>query len=246
MNKFIASLQFITILPIGKKNIYDPKGMIQFFPLVGIILGLMLAGLDLVFLKFWPAPIAALLDVIFLIIITGAFHLDGLGDSADGLLGHRPLKKVLLIMKDSRIGVMALVVILSSLAIKWGGILSLEPGLNRSLFLIIIPSYARAGMLFGIKFLEYGRPEGGTGHDLFQEELKPSSFWGLLLPMIISIPLGLRGLYLFALFMLFNAIILFFYKRRMNCITGDMLGAMCELLEALLFLFISITIQSWN
>jgi len=176
MKKLISAIQFLTILPVGKPKIFDAKGMIPFFPVVGIILGLMVAIFDSLALMLWSKQVVAVLDVIFLVVLTGSFHLDGLGDTADGLFGHRPKEKALAIMKDSRIGVMGLVAIVCGLAIKWGGIMGLDA--HRSLLLIIIPAYARGGMIFGIKFLKYGRPEGGTGHAFFGKTLKLSAFWG--------------------------------------------------------------------
>jgi len=121
MRGFAAAIRFITIIPLGRSGIYDPRGMIPYFPAVGLMVGLLLALVDMAALALWSPAVASVIDVFFLVLITGAFHLDGLGDSADGLLGHRPVEKVLTIMKDSRIGVMGLVAIVSALAIKWGG-----------------------------------------------------------------------------------------------------------------------------
>ena len=141
--------------------------MVPFFPVVGIILGTMLSIFDQAALRLWSEPVVAVLDVCLLIVLTGALHLDGLGDTADGLLGHRPREEALAVMKDSRIGVMGLSAIIVGLSIKWAGIMSL--GAHRSLLLVIVPAYARGGMLFGMRFLEYGRPDGGTGHAFFKD-----------------------------------------------------------------------------
>jgi adenosylcobinamide-GDP ribazoletransferase len=237
MRKLIAALQFITILPMGKQKKFDPKGMVLYFPIVGTILGAMVSLFDLAITRFWPQPVVALLDVIFLVLITGAFHLDGLGDTADGLYGHREKEAALAIMKDSRIGVMGLVAIICGLSIKWAGITSLSE--YRSLFLIVIPAYARASMLFGMRFLEYGRTEGGTGKPFFENRIKPSCFLGMLLPVVISLYLGWRAILLNGVFVFLVVVILFFYKKKVNCITGDMLGAMTEVTEAGLFLAVS-------
>jgi adenosylcobinamide-GDP ribazoletransferase len=84
---FISAVQFITILPLGKTESFEPEKMIPFFPLVGILLGLLLAAFDTMVVRFWTPPVVALLDIILLAVLTGAFHIDGLGDAADGLLG---------------------------------------------------------------------------------------------------------------------------------------------------------------
>jgi adenosylcobinamide-GDP ribazoletransferase len=236
MRGFISALQFLTIIPIGKHGTFDAKRMVPFFPVVGLILGVLLAIFDQLVLRLWPAPVAALLDVVFLAIITGALHIDGLGDTADGLYGNWPREKALTIMKDSRTGVMGLVAIVVGLSLKWGGIMCLDA--HRGLFLVIVPAYARGGMIAGIRFLEYGRPDGGTGHALFNEPLHPFAFMGLILPVFLSFFSGWRGIWLNFLFVLLTISILFFYKKRIGCITGDMLGAMAEILESMLFLLV--------
>jgi adenosylcobinamide-GDP ribazoletransferase len=238
MRYFISAIQFITILSLGKTNIYDPPKMIPFFPSVGLLLGILLALFDHVVLQVWSPPVASLLDVIFLAILTGAFHIDGLGDTADGLYGQRPKEKALAIMKDSRLGTMGLVAIMFGLSTKWAGISGLVA--NRSLLLIIVPAYARSAMLFGIRFFDYGRPGGGTGSDFFKEKLKLSAFWGMIIPVVLSGLLGWKAIGLNVSFAVITATILLYYKKRLGCITGDMLGAMTEITESALFLLISI------
>jgi adenosylcobinamide-GDP ribazoletransferase len=237
MRNLISALQFITILPLGKAQSFEPPKMVPYFPLVGIFLGLLVAGFDTIVVRFWAPPVVALLDIILLAVLTGAFHIDGLGDTADGLLGPRSRDKALEIMKDSRIGAMGLVAILFGLAIKWGGIASLDA--HRSIFLIIVPAYARAAILFGMRYLPYGRPDG-TGKPFFHKKLSWRHFWGLLLPIGLSLILGFKAIWLNLLFAVIVGSILIFYKRRMGCITGDMLGAMTEVTESGLFLMASI------
>ena len=233
MRNLISAIQFITILPLGKAQTFDPPKMVPYFPLVGILLGLLVAAFDTMVIRLWTPPVAALLDIILLAVLTGAFHIDGLGDTADGLLGSRPRDKALEIMKDSRVGAMGLVAIVFCLGLKWGGIAGLNA--HRSLILIIVPAYARAGILFGMRFLPYGRQDG-TGKPFFDQNLSSKHFWGLILAVGLSLALGLKAVWLNLAFAIIIASILFFYKKRMGCITGDMLGAMTELAEAGLFL----------
>jgi|TARA_B100001971_G_C18102806_1_gene489817 adenosylcobinamide-GDP ribazoletransferase len=239
MKNLLSAIQFLTILPVGKLEKYGPRGIAPFFPIVGILLGVMVAAFDTAVSHFWPLSVVSLLDVVFLVVITGALHLDGLGDAADGLLGHRPVDRALAIMKDSRIGVMGLIVIICMLSIKWGGIMSLTD--NRSLLLVVIPAYARGSMIFGTRFLRYGRPDNkGLGRPLFENRLKVSAFLGLLIPVGLSFFLGSSGIWLNLIFMALTAAILLYYHWRVECITGDMLGAMTEVMESMLFLLISV------
>ena len=236
MRNLIAALQFITILPLGRVESFDPPKMVPFFPLVGILLGLLLALFDSVAIRFWTPPVAALLDVILLAVLTGALHIDGLGDTADGLLGPRSREQALEIMKDSRIGTMGLVAIVFGLALKWAGIAGLDS--YRGLLLIIVPAYARAGILFAVRLLPYGR-SAGIGKPFFDQQLTAKGFWGLGFPIGFSLILGLKAIWLNLAFAVIAGMIILFYKKRMACITGDMLGAMVEITEAGLFLMIS-------
>lgn len=239
MNGFFSALQFITILPIGKNKAYDAVGMIPCFPLVGLAIGVLLAVFDHMAMALWTKNGVAVLDVVFLIVITGAFHLDGLGDTADGLFSHRSKERVLEIMKDSRVGAMGLVAIVCGLALKWAGLSSLpDPGWQRILMLVLVPAFARSSLLFGIRFLDYGRDEG-TGKAHFDEKLSVSSFRWVLIPIGLSLFLGFRGVGLNGMFALAVWAILVFYKRTLGCITGDMLGAMVEVTESVLFLYLT-------
>ncbi len=239
-----SAIMFITILPAGKGNEFSATGMIRFFPVVGLILGFLLLVFDFLASMVWQPGVVALLDVLVLVALTGAFHLDGLGDAADGLFSHRSKERALEIMKDSRTGMMGLVAVFCGLAVKVAGIYSVKTvcsPFETALLLLIVPAYARAGMLVGIRYFKYGRG-AGTGHDLFEKKLPLSDFIWFLIPFLISWLLGYRMVLLNALFALSLLLILFFYKKKMGCITGDMLGAMCEVTEAVLFLGVSTTL----
>ncbi len=234
-----SAIMFITILPAGRGNTFSPTGMIRFFPVVGLMAGLLLALVDTVASLLWPLPVVALVDVLLLVGVTGAFHLDGLGDAADGLFSHRSRERALEIMKDSRTGMMGLVAIFCVLSLKIAGIYAAKTvctGGSFLLLLIIVPAYARGGMLFGIRYLQYGRKNTGTGHDLFEKRLPLKDFIWMGIPLFFSLFLGGRGFMLNLFFTGTVFLMLWFYQKKMECITGDMLGAMTEVTEAMLFL----------
>jgi len=234
MNRLRAAISFMTILPTGRPVPFTPTAMIPMFPVVGLIIGGLLALFDQLALRIFPHPVGAVLDVLFLISITGALHVDGLGDTADGIFSHRSRERTMEIMKDSRLGTMGLVAIVCILAIKASSLAVIGP--HRFIALMVIPAYARAGLLFGIRYLPYGRPEGGTGADFFKTPLPFSSFIWLLPPVCLSLLIGARCFLVNALFAGTVAGMILFYKRTLNCMTGDMLGAMVEVTEAVLFL----------
>ncbi len=234
-----TAIQFLTILPVGRNDSFKAERMLPFFPVVGLLIGGMLVGIDWLACLLWPRSVASLLDVLFLIWITGALHLDGVGDTADGLYGRRTKDETLAIMKDSRLGAMGSIAIVSIIVLKWASIASIVEG--RMLVLLAVPIFGRCSQLLGIRSLPYGRSEG-LGKSFVDAPLKWHGFLTILIPVILSVFLGITGLFLMTGFIVFSAIILFYYKKRLGCITGDMLGAMCEVCEAGLFLLAALTI----
>lgn len=214
--------------------------MISHFPLVGLLIGTLTALFDTVFRCFWSSGIVSFLDLSLLILLTGALHLDGLSDTADGIFSHRAKDKILDIMKDSRVGVMGVVSLIVILGIKWCGLASLET--QRTLLIILIPAYSRASSLIGFSSLPYGRPEGGLGKPFFQEPIPLKRFWPFVLLIIFSVFLGWRGLFLNLFFGIIIILFLIFIKKRLGYLTGDILGAMIEVTEALLFLTMTLPI----
>ncbi len=234
MNGFFASLQFITAIPLGKPQPFDPKAIIAHFPLVGLSIGILLALFDLAAATLWPPLVASALDVLLLTIVTGAFHLDGLADMTDGLYGHRDRETRLAIMKDSRVGAMGLVAVSCLLLTKTLALGAVEQ--LRFLSLLVVPAYARSAMMFGMRFLPYARGESGTGSAFFETPLSLADFRFVVLPLFFSLFLGWRGIILNLTFALTLTVLLYVYRKKMEGITGDMLGAMVEIVEAALFL----------
>ena len=238
MNALIACLQFITAVPLGKPRPFDAKGIITCFPLAGLAIGITLALFDLIAATLWPPLVAAILDAALLAAVTGALHLDGLADTADGLYGRRERDKALAIMKDSRVGAMGLVAVCLLLLTKAAALGHIDQG--RFLALMIVPAYARSAMMFGIRFLPYARGKEGTGSAFFDTPLSALDFRYLALPVFLSLFLEWRGILLNLVFIAGTAALIWFYRRRLNGITGDLLGAMTEILEASLFLVVCV------
>lgn len=233
-----SAIQFLTILPCGAGGRFDPRGTMALFPIGGLLIGALLVVVDLVARMFLAPPAVAVVDVVALVLITGALHLDGLADTADGLYGRRPAEKALAIMKDSRIGSIGMVAVACCLAVKWAGLSgSTHPPIA---WLLLIPAFARSTVLVGIRWLPYGRPDGGTGYAFFQQRLRLWDHWAVALPLILAVVLlGWSAVWLVTGCIVLTAAILLYYRYKINCITGDMLGAMIELSEAGLFLMMA-------
>ncbi|MBS3921456.1 MAG: adenosylcobinamide-GDP ribazoletransferase, partial [Deltaproteobacteria bacterium] len=107
MKDFLRAISFLTILPVGKSLSFGEKELARsmaFFPLVGLVIGLLLA-LGYYLLSFLlPKAIVLWLTIGFLVFLTRGLHLDGFADTIDGLASGGSREKILEVMRDSRIG----------------------------------------------------------------------------------------------------------------------------------------------
>lgn len=125
---FLSALSFLTRLPlpgflhtnIDKETVRDDfRRSIYWFPAAGIILGFLLALFDILLGFFFPPPLASGLLLALYVIMTGGLHLDGLMDSADGLLSGRAAEKIPEIMRDSTSGAFAVIAVLLYIILKF-------------------------------------------------------------------------------------------------------------------------------
>ena len=122
LNLFYLALSFFTRLPVPKTMRYSEELLNKanrYFSLVGLLTGLLLVLSYSFFCLLLPINIAVLLTMAVSLLITGAFHEDGLADMADGIGGAFSVEKRLVIMKDSRIGTYGAVTLLMALLLKF-------------------------------------------------------------------------------------------------------------------------------
>ncbi len=238
----ISAMQFLTIIPLGPTQRFEAHKALPLFPICGLIIGGLLATVDYLGAAVWPHPAVAVVDVVFLTVITGALHLDGLADTADGLYGRRTTERALAIMKDSRIGAIGMVAVVCCLAIKWAGLSSLQTDVQplRPFWLCLVPALSRSTVMFAVRLLPYGRPDGGTGSSFFQHPMRHIDYWPLGLLAIIMLSTDAWGAVWIGIGVAsLTATLLLYYRIKINCITGDMLGAMIEVTESGLFLLLA-------
>ena len=125
---FVAAVRFLTRLPVpGPPTRGDQiSRSVGWFPLVGALVGLATAGVHVLGLGLWPAPLAAVLAVAFGLMLTGGFHEDGATDAADGLGGGWTRERMLEIMKDSRIGAYGAMALWVLLSFRWAALVALD------------------------------------------------------------------------------------------------------------------------
>jgi adenosylcobinamide-GDP ribazoletransferase len=179
----------------------------------------------------FPASLASVMVVVLLLAASGGFHMDGLSDTADGLLSSRPKERILEIMKDSHIGAMGVIAIVGVLLLKVTALAVIgEADVWRAVFLM--PVAGRCALVIGVGTLPPARPEDGLGR-LFCEKRSPLlAFWAAgLLAAAGWFTWQSIGLIATAITLL--VIVAFSLKcyGKIGGATGDTLGATCELAE---------------
>jgi adenosylcobinamide-GDP ribazoletransferase len=232
MRAFLIALQFLTILPIRVRGSYQQKDYTRallFFPTVGLIIGLIISSVGLLPLPY-PKSVIIILTLIVSFLITGGLHLDGLADTCDGFYGQKPKERRLEIMKDSAIGVMGALGLISIILLK-GAFLFMVPVELWFSTLILMTLCGRASMILGAALSSYAR-ESGTGQ-LFIGKVRLSILiLSIGFTLMVSIALlQIKGLILCGLLLFPITIFLLISKIKIGGMTGDTLGALNEIIE---------------
>jgi len=158
----ITAFAFLTRLPIRAGAITDRDlgRSVGFFPLVGLVLGLLAAGLAYAFIEFFTPLMVAVLLAAASALLTGGLHLDGLSDLFDGLAGGQgDRERTLAIMRDSRIGAQGAVAVVLVLVAKIAAMSVLVE--NRQYAgLVAVPVISRFAVAPAIVLFPYTRQEG--------------------------------------------------------------------------------------
>lgn len=237
MTGFSLAWQFLTIFPWkGKAGEARPDLLgrsMAFYPIIGLIIGLILWGAFLLFSRVFPRPLADGLTILFLVIITGALHLDGLADTCDGLALGRTPEERRRIMKDHRVGTFGALGLILILGIKFLGLGAL-PGPWVGKALMVVLAVSRWSMVKLAYFMPYARKEGGLGL-VFKEHLKARAFaaaTGFTLAGSVLL-LGWRGIAVMLAVGIFSLGLRHFFEKKVDGFTGDVLGGANELNEVL-------------
>jgi len=233
MTSFLLALQFLTIVPLKINDVSEKKiaWAMVFFPLVGLILGLTLSGINaLLLILNFPALAVNIILVVALIAITGGMHMDGLSDTSDAFLSGKPRDEMLAIMRDSHIGVMGVLSIVSVILLKVGLLISVAAPL-KIIALILACVLSRWSSALAIFLFPYARKDGKAR--IFTEGMNLNIF-ALSSIMVILFAFAiwrLKGM--FALLIVAGCVYLGgrFSNRKIGGITGDTLGAAIELTE---------------
>lgn len=242
MKSLRLAISFLTVLPVAPAQT-GPMGPARaYFPLVGLGLGGLLAGLDLAARQVLPPPVVGALLVAALLVLTRALHTEGFLDSCDGLLGGRDRESRLAILRDSHVGAFAVVGGVSLVLLKWTLLVGI-PETERIGLLVLFPCLSRFAMVATMFAFPYARSSGlGTA---FQVGARWRQLGVALLTAAVAAGLLLRfsGLVLLAIAAVVALGLGLWFRRSLGGMTGDTYGATNEVAEVTVLLAGLILIQ---
>lgn len=239
---FFSAIKYFTRIPIPDKWCkYSPEVMQKitvFLPLIGVIVGLFTYAVFYLLIQLFNPNISSVLTIMATILITGAFHHDGLADVADGFGGGWNKEQVLRIMKDSSTGAYGAIAVCLSILLLYTLILSFPID---KLFLAIVFSavISRSFSTTTVFFGDYARSDDSSRASEIAKKMSFVEFCLSLTPVFILVFINWRVMIaIIASFIVWLFMFLYF-KKRIGGYTGDCLGAIQQITElvSLLTLF---------
>ena len=233
MNVFLLMIQLFTKVPVKKEIAFEEKKFsrgVIFFPLIGLIMGMIISLPTYLAELYFGREVSALIMIISSAAVTGALHLDGLADTMDGILSARNRDKMLLIMKDSRIGTHGVLALIFTILVKYQFLLLVED----SLFMFMVIALPVAGRsVLGVMLLRsrYAREDGLGNLFIGKTEDLLSSASGVIGMFIIYALLGINGIAAFGITLLITALFRWRLDKILGGLSGDTLGAINEVAE---------------
>lgn len=249
MKPFFSALGFLTTIPVPINWVGDEKTMARsmpFFPVVGCIIGGITGAVAWLCCRYVAADfVSAVLISLVPALLSGGLHLDGLSDSADGLLSARTKERMLEIMKDSNVGAMGVLVLVFTLLLKVGLLAHLIGHLTLAApIAALMPLAGRCTFSVMMTTVPYARTDGLGGY--FWQRSPLTVIWSMgILGGLGYLLLGVPGIVSTIVVLIFAVGFSVYCSRRIGGGTGDTLGALCELSEIafLCAAMISLTVQ---
>ncbi len=259
MKKLLLVFQFLTIIPVKQIRDVSDKEMgsaTVFFPLVGVMEGVLYVVLAALFLKVFPTELTNGLLVLVMVIVNGGLHLDGLADTFDAIASRGDKEKKLMVMKDSTVGPTGVIAIVLALLLKYLLLNALFFNLSLvtyHLSLFLMPVFSRWVMVTAAFHGEPAR-EDGLGnvfikHTGVKEIITATiltllfSFFALIIVDIQYSIFNIQLLTVLFVLYIFSLIAVRFGNKNFDGMTGDTLGAVHEI-STLLFLLTVLLMNS--
>lgn len=231
MSSFFAALQFLTLFPCPTRIDYANTEVGRsaiFFPVIGLILGSILVLVNFLLEPFASAGLSSAILVSLLAFMTRGLHLDGVGDTFDGLGAGNDRNRILSVMDDSHTGVFGFVAIVLVLSLKIQALASMDVDRWRTLLVaLILGRWAVVLLAYRSKAAKDGLGSRLTDH-LQTKHFLIATLLTLLL--VAAIWRG-NGIAMMAWVAIFTTASKSYFHRRLGGVTGDTLGAVEELSE---------------
>jgi adenosylcobinamide-GDP ribazoletransferase len=238
LREFLIALTFLTRIPLPAPKVEvtseEFSRSYRYYPLVGLVIGLLLWLLAKALTLYFPPLVLGALLLVAELILTGGLHLDGFMDSMDGLLSARSPERILEIMKDSRIGAHACMALVGLLLLKFALLSSLTP--THFSILLVMPMLSRWVFQIGAIAFPYARPQGlGKGiHET--THWIPFLFNGCLVLGAAFYLAGFAGLVAFGVCIITVTLLASRISSLLGGLTGDLYGAFIEISELMCLL----------
>lgn len=235
---FWLALGFFSRLPIPGQTPYSEQRMNQagrYFALIGLVLGCICALVFSLFETVFSADIAIFLMMCFSLMLTGAFHEDGLTDMADGIGGGMTVEKRLAIMKDSRIGTYGASALVMALLGKFLFLSELADVTHLAGALIaayVLSRGVAASLIYDMPYVSDSDTSKSKPLANKQSQLELAVLVGTSLLPVLWLDTGLMAILILAA-VGFRALFRRWLNRRLGGFTGDCLGAAQQLMELL-------------
>lgn len=244
LGAILAAASFLTRLPMPMWVVKDSDAIAKssrWFALIGLAVGSIGAGLLYGFTLLMGQTLAAVLTLVMLLLLTGAFHEDGLADVCDGFGGGWDKSRKLEIMKDSQIGAYGVLALVSGFAIKATALTQMPLDIA-CISLIVCHAGSRSIAGFVAVYLPYARDNNNNKTPQKDAELPFTNrlilFFTGALPLVL-LPLNcvlmLLTIWLGAFIYLIKLM-----QRHIQGYTGDTLGATQQIIEILGLIFLVI------
>ena len=237
---FLTALRFLTIIPLPWRREVVPEQVgrsLTYFPVVGIIIGLILVGLNWLLALLLPPAVVNALLIVCLAVLTGGLHLDGFIDTCDGIAGHKPAKARWQVMHDSRAGAFGIAGVVCLLLVKYASLNSV-PGNLMMATLVLMPVLSRWAIVYAIFAYPCARPSGlGYTFKLGASRLRFAI--ATLIALAVAVALSrLAGLAIMVAIWVIVVVMAVYLKRKFSGLGGDTYGAINEVAEVCVLIFI--------
>ena len=237
MKGLLGAVSFLTRVPVGGgiREAGELAGSVPWFPVVGAGVGLAEAGVYAGARMLLPPLVAAGLAVVAGILLTGAFHEDGLGDTADALAGGTDRDSTVRILKDPRLGTFGVLAVAASLLLRVAAVAALPPAAAVAA-LPAAGALSRAVAVATMTVLP-AAADTGLGASYVRALSRPRALAGAAAGLMVAVALlGMAALWAAAAAGLVAVLLGRLAVRRIGGVTGDVLGAVQQLGEVLVLL----------